>query len=79
MFQADDWAVNAIGRNYSHAFGYGIMDASCMVRLAKEWKNVPQQIRSIRKADNLREVYVQGKSAKKVKTNSQATFKVFFD
>jgi subtilisin family serine protease len=29
--RATDWAVNALGRNYSHSFGYGLMDASCMV------------------------------------------------
>jgi furin len=29
--RATDWAVNAMGRNYSHSFGYGLMDASCMV------------------------------------------------
>ena len=29
--QATDWLINAVGRNYSHSFGYGIMDAGCMV------------------------------------------------
>ncbi len=29
--KANDWSVNAVGRNFSHSFGYGIMDASCMV------------------------------------------------
>jgi furin len=31
--KATDWAVNGVGRNYSHPFGYGIMDATCMVRI----------------------------------------------
>ena len=29
--RATDWSHNAVGRNFSHSFGYGIMDASCMV------------------------------------------------
>jgi furin len=40
-----------MGRNYSHSFGYGIMDASAMVRLAKIWKTVPEQKISAVKAD----------------------------
>ena len=34
--RAADWAVNGVGRNYSHSYGYGIMDASCMVRSIPE-------------------------------------------
>ena len=30
--RATDWSHNAVGRNFSHSFGYGLMDASCMVR-----------------------------------------------
>jgi furin len=41
--RATDWAVNAMGRDFSHSFGYGIMDATAMVNLAKEWTNAPQQ------------------------------------
>ena len=41
--KATDWAVNGVGRNYSHSFGYGIMDATCMVRLAKVWKSVGEK------------------------------------
>ena len=29
--KATDWSKNSVGRNFSHSFGYGIMDASCMV------------------------------------------------
>jgi len=38
--KATDWRVNAVGRNYSHSFGYGIMDTSAMVRTAQMWRNV---------------------------------------
>ena len=41
--KATDWAINGVGRNFSHAFGYGIMDATCMVRLAKVWKSVGEK------------------------------------
>ena len=41
--KASDWAVNGMGRNYSHSYGYGVMDATCMVRTAKAWSTVPEQ------------------------------------
>ena len=41
--RATDWRVNAVGRNYSHSFGYGVMDASGMVKMAQQWTLVPQK------------------------------------
>jgi len=41
--RATDWDVNALGRSFSHSFGYGIMDATGMVDLALKWTNVPEQ------------------------------------
>jgi len=49
--RATDWNTNAMGRNFSHSFGYGIMDASGMVRTARSWKNVPEQKSSAVNAD----------------------------
>lgn len=40
---ANDWQVNGVGRNVSHSFGYGLMDAFAMVKLASKWKMVPEQ------------------------------------
>ncbi|XP_050537397.1 furin-like protease 1, isoforms 1/1-X/2 isoform X1 [Daktulosphaira vitifoliae] len=40
---ASDWVVNGVGRKVSHSFGYGLMDATAMVRLARRWKTVPAQ------------------------------------
>lgn len=40
---AKDWNVNGVGRNVSHSFGYGLMDAGAMVRLAKRWTSAPVQ------------------------------------
>ena len=42
-FQASDWTTNAIGRNISHSYGYGLMDASAMVSAAKTWSLMPRQ------------------------------------
>ncbi|KRX22108.1 Furin [Trichinella nelsoni] len=40
---ANDWSVNGVGRSVSHSFGYGLMDAGAMVRLARNWTNVSEQ------------------------------------
>jgi furin len=40
---ASDWIINGVGRKVSHSFGYGLMDATTMVRLARKWKTVPAQ------------------------------------
>ncbi|XP_054720512.1 furin-like protease 1, isoforms 1/1-X/2 [Uloborus diversus] len=40
---ARDWITNGVGRNVSHAFGYGMMDAGSMVQLARLWSTVPVQ------------------------------------
>lgn len=41
--KAPDWTVNGVGRNVSHSFGYGLMDAAAMVKLARNWPTVPEQ------------------------------------
>ncbi|MBN3308952.1 furin-1 [Amia ocellicauda] len=41
----DDWKTNGVGRKVSHSYGYGLLEASAMVSLAKNWTNVgPQQM-----------------------------------
>lgn len=40
---AKDWRTNAMGRNVSHAFGYGLMDAAAMIITAKQWTTMPMQ------------------------------------
>lgn len=40
-----EWSVNGVGRKVSHSFGYGLMDAAAMVRLARNWETVPEQQR----------------------------------
>ncbi|XP_053228321.1 proprotein convertase subtilisin/kexin type 4-like isoform X1 [Podarcis raffonei] len=47
--QADDWAVNGVGRKVSHYYGYGLLDAGRLVDLAKRWNTTgPQRKCSIR-------------------------------
>jgi len=41
--QAPDWKMNAVGRMVSHNYGYGLMDAEAMVKLARKWVTVPGQ------------------------------------
>ena len=33
--KAPDWTTNAMGRKVSHSYGYGLMDATAMVSLAR--------------------------------------------
>ena len=40
LLRADDWQTNAAGFEYSHVFGFGLMDAEAMVRLAEQWSSV---------------------------------------
>lgn len=38
-----DWVINGAGYHVSHSFGFGLMDASAMVDLARDWQRVPDQ------------------------------------
>ena len=40
---SSDWQLNGANHKVSHSFGYGMMDASAMIDLAKTWTNVPHQ------------------------------------
>nr|CDP91732.1 BMA-BLI-4, isoform c [Brugia malayi] len=37
------WSVNGVGRRINNKFGYGLMDAGALVKLALIWKTVPEQ------------------------------------
>ncbi|KAL1590230.1 hypothetical protein WHR41_01174 [Cladosporium halotolerans] len=42
--QPSDWELNkALGKEFSHQYGYGKADAYAMVEMAKTWKNVKPQ------------------------------------
>ncbi|NXN65734.1 PCSK4 convertase, partial [Himantopus himantopus] len=47
--QAEDWAVNGVGRKVSHYYGYGLLDAGLLVDVAKAWTGTqPQQKCSVK-------------------------------
>ncbi|KAM4887082.1 proprotein convertase subtilisin/kexin type 4 isoform 2-T2 [Thomomys bottae] len=37
QLQAEDWRVNGVGRQVSHHYGYGLLDAGLLVDLARGW------------------------------------------
>ncbi|XP_066524024.1 furin (paired basic amino acid cleaving enzyme) b isoform X2 [Hoplias malabaricus] len=39
----NDWRTNGVGRLVSHSYGYGLLDASAMVALARNWSSVGPQ------------------------------------
>uniref|UniRef100_W5U9N0 Furin-1 n=1 Tax=Ictalurus punctatus TaxID=7998 RepID=W5U9N0_ICTPU len=40
----NDWKTNGVGRQVSHSYGYGLLDAAAIVAQAKNWTSVgPQQ------------------------------------
>uniref|UniRef100_A0A6J0SNP4 Proprotein convertase subtilisin/kexin type 4 isoform X1 n=1 Tax=Pogona vitticeps TaxID=103695 RepID=A0A6J0SNP4_9SAUR len=41
--QADDWAMNGVGRKVSHYYGYGLLDAGKLVDLAQKWNTTRPQ------------------------------------
>ncbi|NWX24374.1 PCSK4 convertase, partial [Aegotheles bennettii] len=43
--QAEDWAVNGVGRKVSHHYGYGLLDAALLVEMAKVWTGTQPQRR----------------------------------
>uniref|UniRef100_A0A131YEU3 furin n=1 Tax=Rhipicephalus appendiculatus TaxID=34631 RepID=A0A131YEU3_RHIAP len=63
-----DWQKNGVGRNVSHSFGYGLMDADAMVALAKRWTTVPQQKTCMVRAQPL-DKYISPKSHVELKLN----------
>lgn len=43
LLQETGWQINGVGNKVSHKFGYGLMDAAAMVKLAKRWTPVGKQ------------------------------------
>uniref|UniRef100_A0A8C5MCN3 Neuroendocrine convertase 2 n=1 Tax=Leptobrachium leishanense TaxID=445787 RepID=A0A8C5MCN3_9ANUR len=41
------WRRNGVGLEFNHLFGYGVLDAGSMVKMAKEWKTVPERFHCI--------------------------------
>lgn len=41
------WRRNGVGLEFNHLFGYGVLDAGAMVKMAKDWKTVPERFHCI--------------------------------
>ena len=50
---------------FSHAFGFGLMDGGKLVKLAKKWKNVPKQIECATQPEN---------NSEEIDSDSEGTF-----
>ncbi|XP_073743422.1 proprotein convertase subtilisin/kexin type 4 isoform X1 [Callorhinus ursinus] len=49
QLQAEDWRTNGVGRQVSHHYGYGLLDARLLVDMARTWlPTQPQQKCAIR-------------------------------
>ncbi|THD27233.1 Neuroendocrine convertase [Fasciola hepatica] len=42
-----NWTINGAGLEFNHLFGFGVLDAGDMVRLAKKWRTVPERFHCI--------------------------------
>ncbi|VDK40771.1 unnamed protein product [Taenia asiatica] len=56
-----NWTINGAGLEFNHLFGYGVLDAGDMVRMAKMWKTVPERFHCIAGIFNGRKVVTVGK------------------
>ncbi len=44
LLHESGWRTNGVGRKYSHKFGYGLMDAFAMAKVAAAWPGVGRQV-----------------------------------
>ena len=65
QLEANDWSENGVGLSFSHSFGFGLIDAGAMVKLAKEWETVPPQ-ETCAASVNVGEVVIQSGSKQSV-------------
>ena len=40
LLQEPGWSKNAVGKQFSYKFGYGLMDGAAMVSLAQKWPGI---------------------------------------
>ncbi|KAG9511157.1 Furin-like protease 2 [Fragariocoptes setiger] len=65
------WVTNGMNRNVSHKFGYGLMDAEAMVKMALRWRPLPPQVVCKTNSDN-RELQIQKDLVVTMKTDACA-------
>ncbi|VDD84293.1 unnamed protein product [Mesocestoides corti] len=56
-----NWTINGANLGFNHLFGYGVLDAGDMVRIAKLWKTVPERFHCIAGFFSDRKVVTVGK------------------
>lgn len=45
--EVHQWRRNGVGLEFNHLFGYGVLDAGGMVKMAKDWKTVPERFHCV--------------------------------
>ncbi|KAG7262210.1 hypothetical protein CRUP_012887 [Coryphaenoides rupestris] len=45
--EVHQWRRNGVGLEFNHLFGYGVLDAGGMVKMAREWKTVPERFHCV--------------------------------
>lgn len=45
--EVHQWRRNGVGLEFNHLFGYGVLDAGGMVKMAKEWRTVPERFHCV--------------------------------
>ncbi|KAL4641401.1 neuroendocrine convertase 2 [Arapaima gigas] len=45
--EVHQWRRNGVGLEFNHLFGYGVLDAGGMVKMAKDWKAVPERFHCV--------------------------------
>lgn len=45
--EVHQWRRNGVGLEFNHLFGYGVLDAGAMVKMAKDWKTVPERFHCV--------------------------------
>ena len=38
-----EWTINGAGLEFNHLFGYGVLDAGDMVKMAQAWRPLPER------------------------------------
>ncbi|XP_063711429.1 furin-like protease kpc-1 [Symsagittifera roscoffensis] len=66
----DAWTRNGAGRLGSHSYGYGLMDAGAMVRLAKQWSTVPPQRECVNSMPGANPIKIQPHSSQSIRIQS---------
>lgn len=56
-----NWTINGAGLEFNHLFGYGILDAGDMVKIARVWETVPERFHCIAGSFSGRKVVTVGR------------------